>query len=284
MQNEKRKFNLGHLPRGSIVEVKVTWPGNNEPPKQYTVASLSQNGPDSFCFHSTTPKVYFDRHGKNIYSDDMVETFNISHVTKIVTRGTGSCTIGKGVARIHDLAFDKRNQIEKHRSQYGGCGLREQVAYLVVKYADPSQYIDVGSLYAKIHDLQILKPTGVCFQGRHFLFKVNKKKLQYAVKRLIPKFALKRAKTQREQEKEDYDYYIRDQERGLDIKFGSVRECREFIDDNGFLQCVDEENINVCSQCHWDVMKNTGQGTMCSRCRSDFDLECEVDYNDGKLV
>jgi len=59
-----------------------------------------------------------------------------------------------------------------------------------------------------------------------------------------------------------------------------------FVDETneyGFPQTyqVDREcKTPVCPHCHALVMPNRGQGTLCTECQHDFDVECDHDYHD----
>jgi hypothetical protein len=58
-------------------------------------------------------------------------------------------------------------------------------------------------------------------------------------------------------------------------------DFREVTNNHGFNQTEQHigqgEYIPVCSQCRACVLENTGQGTICDQCDSEFTLHCEAD-------
>src|ERR1019366_466523 len=98
---------IGHLSRGSIVEVYVDSAHESAVARTYTVVDLRQNGPNSFIFESDTPSPIAG----------LMHSFNLHHITRVISRVMGSGALNrKQNAGFLDLTFGPQMGVDsKHQ-------------------------------------------------------------------------------------------------------------------------------------------------------------------------
>lgn len=270
-----RRFGLGHLPVGTVVELYVS--GSHPDPIQRTVTGLVCNGSDSWVLKTDQPSSI----------QGLAEAFNISYVTGVVQRGTGSTSVTPHFAGLGRDAFDPLFRVNaKGRNQYASFDMRTVVNYLISTMTTDAQLVDGDKLYGMLHDCGAIQPhpEGTWRNGTQLAWKANKKKLKRRIRQLLPGCLMNRRRTQRQDSAEALADYERGFDDRVDMEFERPVEVgtTEGLNEHGNNQ-VFLDGQPVCSQCHSSYTNQgedhpLGSGTSCFSCRTgDYD---DYDYRD----
>lgn len=206
------KWNTGHFPIGTIVTVKFSHIPE-DPEKQYTVSDIIKNGVSSYCIETNTPTQYKDIGGN--------ESFNISHVTSIIKRGTGKEYCGSDTSESNKL-FLEQSAMHSRIGKRGTLLSENQIAYYLASGMLKDQtLLDLNKLIGHLFGQGVFKKvdTGEFF---HTTLVYNKKRAKKAVKRLLNKCLIKHKVALKEEE----DMYVDMMENDFygEIDFDDVEE------------------------------------------------------------
>jgi hypothetical protein len=179
-KKEKKTWNTGHFPVGTIAKAKL----HNEEEFEFTVKEVVCNGPRSYVIVTDLP---------HDLTDD--KSFNMSYVTSIVKRGDGSEYKNTGSAAISQMFRDSIKD--------GYVSARILILFTTSLYVKPDMLIDIDNFI-----IELFK-QGVLRKNSSYDLVYNKKKLRKAVKRLLNKFLVKHKTAEREQQ-EMYSKWVED--------------------------------------------------------------------------
>ena len=280
-----RQFGIGHLPVGTVVELYVE--GSHHDPIQRTVTGLVCNGSDSWVLKTDQPSSI----------GGLTEAFNVSYVTGVVRRGTGSTALTPYFVGLDRDAFSPLGRVKaKGRNQYASYDMRTVVNYLISTMTTDAQLVDGDKLYGLLHDCGAIQPhpEGKWSRGVQLAWKANKKRLKRRIRQLLPKCLLNRELAQRQDAEAELKDYERDFDNRVDMEFDRPIEVgtTEGLNEHGNSQ-VFIHGEPVCAQCHLPYTNHGanhpyGRGTMCYSCRAgdydDYDYKDYLDQEDRNLT
>ena len=188
----EKVFRPSHFNQGDIVEYSI----HRDKNLTIDVDHIRQNGADSWLIVSA--------HDDEAPFEYMKKSVNLSHMTRIVSRGSKPAKIVR-----YDSPLDKykecnflRGEVDKHRSRYLVTNLRMLLVAICEEFLVSGQYVDFEKLTLLVtrHNILKLHYTLGEYEVAHT---VSKKKLRKLVKQLLPKCIRKKKDVVREERKLD---------------------------------------------------------------------------------
>jgi hypothetical protein len=275
-----------HFPEGTVVELKGYYVSaldnelhsgeieghDNRKPAVYTVQAVVSNGIDSHCIISTS---FTAKCG------GMFESFNFSHVGKIIKRGEGKVEWKESTLN----PWFEKQRIRKEPLKKGHYywtdihSLMPHILSLIPSAAHKRIHIDRSEQINKQSFVKTLYFFDM-FSVRH----ASKKKLREYVRKNWTRWLMTTAEIKKMQR--DYDYemqrqYFEDMERDFDSDLQSREVMTRGINDYGNNQEY-LDGVPVCGNCKCNYINRggdapLGMGTNCMSCQN----EDPVDYHDG---
>lgn len=174
-RKEKKTWNTGHFPVGTIAKAKL----HSEEEFEFIVKGVVCNGPKSYVIITDLPHDLTDS-----------KMFNMSYVTRIVKRGDGPEYKGS------DYTVFNKDVHDSFKSGHIYAGIL--ISFMSVPYMKPNMMVDNEEFIIELFS------QGVLRRDSSYKLIYNKRKLRKAVKRLLNKFLI-RHKTAEYEEQETYD-------------------------------------------------------------------------------
>lgn len=204
------KYRPEHVPVGSVVRYHLNH--RNEGVKEAVVASLHQNDIDSWVIKTDIPC--------SILGMDHKEAFNLSYITEIVSRGTGTCrpeNVGTSNSNFFKMDYLCQQQSlpvgVKRKHLYAAVQATVIVAYVLYNHPDfvdldndEHIYDYVNSMTQKLKHLFTRTEQGA-WSG---YCTVNKKRLVKELRVLMMHSRQSKAKLIKEEKKRQREEYERD--------------------------------------------------------------------------
>lgn len=201
---DKKGFNYGHFPVGTVCEVKL----HNKDPQLVTVTEIVSNGPNSYVIRTNAQR--------ETRAEDFL-TVNINWVTRIVKRGPGTVTLAKqNPGKLWDN-MPSHGYFPKHPTLYRTSNIWGLLHVLVLDYCNDGMLLDIDKLITHLCNTGVIRQRVHKTSDYELAYCANKKKLRKAIKQNINRFLLNHKKAQEELTKSFEDQYFSDLDTEFDL-------------------------------------------------------------------